>query len=109
MNPERKQKRREERKFRRIAVRFGSREIGHRAVAQQISASGLFLSTNEIVYANNSPVVVEIKGPSETWLVSGIVRYAIKVHPSMARFTNPGMGVELTHIPPACRAYLASL
>ena len=53
--------------------------------------------------------MVEIKGPSETWLVAGIVRHAIKVHPSMATFTKPGMGVELTHIPDACRDYLASL
>ena len=53
--------------------------------------------------------MVEIKGPAETWLVAGVVRHAIKVHPSLARFTKPGMGVELTHIPDACRDYLASL
>jgi hypothetical protein len=37
------------------------------------------------------------------------VRHAIKVHPSMAGFTKPGMGVELTHLPDPCRIYLASL
>lgn len=109
MNPEREHKRREERKFKRISVRYGAREIAHRAVAQQLSASGLFLLTNEIVYARNSPIMLEIKGPSTTWLVAGIVRHSIKVHPSMARFTSPGMGVELMHLPSACRDYLASL
>jgi len=109
VSPESKNIRREERKYKRIFVRYGHPEIEHKAIAQQISASGFFLSTNEIVYANNSPVVVEIKGPSETWLVAGIVRHAIKVHPSMARFTKPGMGVQLTHVPPACRDYLSSL
>ena len=109
MSPTGRYKRRDERKFRRIFVRYGSKDPLHKAVAQQISASGFFLATNEVVYANNSPVVVEIKGPSETWLVAGIVRHAIKVHPSMAGFTKPGMGVELTHIPDACRDYLASL
>lgn len=109
MSPERKHKRREERKFKRIAVRYGTREITHKAVAQQLSASGLFLLTNETVYISNSPIMIEIKGPSETWLVAGIVRHAIKVHPSMARFTSPGMGVELTKIPPGCRDYLATL
>jgi len=109
VSPEQKYQRRNERKFKRIFVRYGRMEIEHKAVAQQISASGFFLSTNENVYANNSPVVVEIKGPSETWLVAGIVRHATKVHPNMALFTKPGMGVELTHIPESCRAYLASL
>ena len=109
MSTERRNKRREARKFKRIFVRYGHRQPEHRAVAQQITASGLFLATNEIVYAKNSPVVVEITGPAETWLVAGVVRYAIKVHPSIAGFTKPGMGVELTLIPDACRDYLASL
>ena len=109
MSPERKYHRRDERKFKRIFVRYGPQGIEHKAVAQQISVSGFFLLTNEAVFANDSPLVVEIKGPSETWLVAGIVRYAIKVHPSLARFTKPGMGVQLTHLPPACRDFLASL
>ena len=109
MSADPKNKRREARKFKRIFVRYGHKQPGHKAVAQQITASGLFLATNEIVYANNSPIVVEITGPAETWLVAGIVRYAIKVHPSLARFNKPGMGVELTLIPDACRDYLASI
>jgi Tfp pilus assembly protein PilZ len=109
MSAERKHNRREERKFKRIFVRYGSRQPEHKAVAQQISPGGLFLVTNEVVYANNSPVIVEIKGPSETWLVAGIVRHAIKVHPNAASFAKPGMGVELTQVPEGCRAYLAAL
>jgi len=104
-----RKRRREERKYKRIRVRYGHRETAHKAIAQQISAGGLFLSTNDVVYANDSPIVVEITGPTDIWLVSGIVRHAIKVHPSMASFTRPGMGVELTHVPDACREYLASL
>jgi len=109
MSPERENNRREKRKFKRIFVRYGHKQPEHKAVAQQISASGFFLSTNEIVYGSNSPIVVEIKGPSETWLVAGIVRHAVKVHPSLARFNKPGMGVQLTDIPDPCRDYLASL
>ena len=109
MSVERKNQRSSERKFKRIFVRYGHKQTEHKAIAQQITARGLFLSTNELVYTNNSPVVVEIKGPAETWLVAGVVRYAIKVHPSLARFNKPGMGVELTQIPDACRDYLASL
>ena len=109
MTIERKHKRREERKFKRLTVRYGHKEIEHKAVAQQISTGGLFLATNGIVYANGSPLVVEITGPAGVWLVAGIVRHAIKVHPSMMHVTKPGMGVELTNIPDPCRDFLASL
>jgi hypothetical protein len=102
-------KRREARKFKRIPVRYGHRAPVHSAMAQQITTRGLFLSTNESVYAKDSAILVEITSPGETWVVSGIVRHAFKVHPNMARFTRPGMGVELTDLPESCRAYLASL
>jgi hypothetical protein len=97
------------RKYRRIPVRYGSPEPRHKAFAMQISTRGFFLSTNEFVYARDSPIIVEITGPAETWLVTGIVRHAVKVHPTLARFAKPGMGVEMTQAPPACREYLASL
>jgi hypothetical protein len=109
MTGQRKFKRREERKYKRIQVRYGVTEARHTAAAQQISPSGMFLVTNDAVYAHGSPLVVEIQGPAETWLVAAIVRHALKVHPTMARFTRPGMGVELMNAPPACRAYLAAL
>ncbi len=109
MSAERRYKRREERKYKRIFVRYGHKRMEHKAVAQQISPSGFFLLTNGIVFVKDSPIVVEIIGPSETWTVEGIVRHAIKVHPSAIHFTKPGMGVELTQIPPACRDYLSSL
>ena len=97
------------RKFRRILVRYGNPEPRHKAFAMQISERGFFLSTNEFVYARDSPISVEITGPAETWVVTGIVRHAVKVHPAMARFAKPGMGIEMTQAPPACREYLASL
>jgi len=102
-------KRREERKYKRLFVRYGSKVPSHPAVAMQISTTGLFLSTNDVVYVKGSAIVVEIKGPQETWVVDGIVRHAFKVHPNMARFTRPGMGVEITSLPDACKEYLASL
>jgi hypothetical protein len=109
VSPDPKNQRREARKYKRIFVRYGHGQTEHKAVAQQITPNGFFLSTNDVVYANDSPIVVEIKGPSAVWLVGGIVRHAIKVHPSMINFTKPGMGVELTNIPDGCREYLASL
>jgi len=109
MSSTHRQRRREERKFKRIYVRFGGQKAEHRAVAQSISSRGLFLATNGFVFANGSPIVVEITGPTEIWTVAGVVRHALKVPPSMAQFTKPGMGVELVNLPAPCRAYLASL
>jgi len=105
----RREQRREARKYRRLFVRYGKAAPSHRAIAEQVSTVGLFLSTNESVYAEGTTVLIEIAGPAESWTVAGIVRHAFRVHPSMARFTRPGMGVELTDVPDDCKLYLASL
>ena len=104
-----KQHRREPRKFKRIPVRYGTAAPTRAATAMQISTRGLFLSTNDLVYEKGSAIVIEIKGPAETWLVRATVRHAYKVHPELARFTKPGMGIELLDVPPALKEYLASL
>jgi hypothetical protein len=101
--------RREARKFKRLFVRFGHPEPQHQAVAQRITTKGLFLATNTNVLAVGSPVAVELAGPAETWVLRGIIRHAFKSPPSLAGFTKPGMGVEFTDLPDACRAYLESL
>ena len=109
MSPRERRQRREQRKPNHISVRYGHPAPAHQAAAQRITRHGLFLSTNEVVYAEGSPISIEIAGPAEKWVVQGIVRHAFKVHPEMARFTRPGMGIELTLVPDACRDYLASL
>jgi hypothetical protein len=109
VSPGQRRQRQEVRKFKRIPVRYGHPAPRHPAAAQRITTRGFFLATNEIVYAEGSPIAVEITGPGETWVVQGIVRHAFKVHPTLASYTRPGMGVELTVVPDACRAFLASL
>lgn len=109
MNPERKTRRREERKYKRIFVRYGAQKPEFQAVAIQLSTCGLFLSTNEMVYEKGSPIIIEIKTPTQTFLLSGVVRHAFKVHPHLARFTRPGMGVEFAAVSPEVRDFLASL
>jgi hypothetical protein len=109
VSPAQRNLRREVRKYKRIFVRYGHPAPAHRAAAQRITSQGFFLATNEIVYAVGSPIAVEITGPGGSWVVQGVVRYAFKVHPTLASYTRPGMGVELTDAPEPCRAYLASL
>jgi hypothetical protein len=104
-----RRKRREERKYKRIFVRYGATRPEHKAVAQHLSTRGLFLATNEVVFAIGSPIVIEIASPTETWIARGVVRHSYKVHPNLSRFTKPGMGVELVEVPPALCDYLSSL
>lgn len=109
MSAGRKDNRRDERKYKRIFVRYGAEKPEHNATAMQLSASGLFLATNAAVYAKGSPIVVEFKTPSQTCLVQGVVRHSYKVHPDLARFSRPGMGVELVDPPPVVKDYLLLL
>jgi hypothetical protein len=109
VSPDRKYQRRDERKYKRIFVRYGAEQPEHSATAMQLSPSGLFLSTNAAVYTKGSALVVEIKTPSQTCIVRGVVRHAYKVHPDLARFSRPGMGVELVDPPPVVKDYLALL
>jgi hypothetical protein len=105
----RKHTRREERKYKRIFVRYGNPEPLHKAIAMQITPNGFFLATNNAVYATGSPIFIEVKGPTDTWVIQGIVRHAVKVPRSLAGFSRPGMGVEFVQPPDACRDFLAAL
>jgi hypothetical protein len=109
VNGRERQRRREARRLRRIPVRYGAKEPSFPAIAMQLSTRGLFLSTNSVVYAQGSAIVVEVRGPAGVWVAGAVVRHAVKVHPNLARFTKPGMGVELLDAPEALRAYLKSL
>jgi hypothetical protein len=102
-------KRGEDRKFRRIAVRFGTEKPEHRAMGIQISGRGMFLSTNHPIYASGSRLVIEIQGSDGSFNVAAIVRHSKKVPPQMVQHDRPGMGVEFIDPPRELRDYLASL
>jgi hypothetical protein len=108
MKPER-YKRAEERKFRRVAVRFGAEKAEHRAMGIQISSRGMFLSTNHPIYAAGSKLIIEIQGPNSIFTVVATVRHSKKVPPQIVQHDRPGMGVEFIDPPPELRDYLASL
>lgn len=104
-----RERREEERKFKRIPVRFGLENPEHRAVAVQISTRGLFLSTNHPVYAPGSRLMIEITTPHGPYIVPAIVRHAKKVPPQLIRQFHAGMGMEFITVPQEVRDYLASL
>ncbi len=105
----RKIKRVEERKYKRIQVRFGPESPQFSIQAVQISTRGLFLATNSPIYAPGSKVVIEISTPKGKFIVSAIVRHSKKVPHFLLRHERPGMGVEFISIPEEVREYLSAL
>jgi hypothetical protein len=99
----------EERKFRRIAVRFGLEKPEHRAMGIRISSRGMFISTNHPIYLTGSRVIIEIQTPTGSLTINAIVRHCKKVPPQMVHHDHPGMGVEFIASPPELHDYLASL
>lgn len=102
-------KRAEERKFKRIAVCFGAERPEHRAMGIQISNQGMFLSTNQPIFAPGTRLIIEIQGSNGSFNLVAIVRHSKKVPPQMVQHDRPGMGVEFIDPPPELRDYLASL
>ncbi len=102
-------KRAEERKFKRIALRFGLEKPEYRGVGIQISTHGLFISTNHPIFVTGSRLKIEIDTPDGPLNVTAVVRHAKKVPPQLVQYGRPGMGVEFTDPPPEIRDYLAAL
>jgi hypothetical protein len=104
-----KYRREEERKFRRIPIRFGLETPEFRAMGIQISSKGLFISTNHPVFMKGCRLKIEIPCPEGCFRTEAIVRHAKKVPPPMAQLDRPGMGVEFIEPSQELRNFLASL
>lgn len=106
---EEKPKRVEERKFKRIPLRFGLETPEFQAVGIQISTRGLFIVTNRHVYAPGNKLVIEIEATKGFYTVQAIIRHAKRALPQMVHQERAGMGVEFLSVPQELRDYLASL
>jgi hypothetical protein len=106
---EEKYKREEERKFRRISIRFGLETPEFRGMGIQISSRGLFIHTNNPIFVKGSRLKIEIQCPQGCFLVGAIVRHAKKVSPQMVQVERPGMGVEFIEPSRELQDFLASL
>lgn len=104
-----KESRREERKYKRLQVRFGARKPTHRAIAIQLSSKGAFLQASRPVFKPGSGIVVEVEIPAGTFTFNAIVRHAKSVPPEFIRFSRSGMGVEFVNPPPEVQQHLKTL
>ena len=104
-----KGKRKEDRKYKRLDVRYGSEEPHHRCVAVQLSTRGAFLQAARPMYKAGSRIVVEIASPDKTYVINAVVRHIRNIPPQMAGSIRPGMGVEFLSPPPELQDFLDSL
>lgn len=102
-------KRTEERKFRRVSIRFGLETPEFRGMGIQISTRGLFISTNNPIFIKGSRLKIEIQSPAGNFQTEAVVRHAKKVSPQMVGMERPGMGVEFIDPPKDLQDFLAAL
>ena len=102
-------KRTEERKFRRVLLRFGLEAPEYRATGIQISTQGLFIVTTSPIYAPGSKIMMEISTAKGSYTVPAVVRHAKKLPRLLTSSERSGMGVKFISPPQELIDYLASL
>jgi len=102
-------RRAEERKFKRIFLRFGLGGPEHRAAGVQISTQGLFISTIHPLYSPDCKLMIEISTPSGAYTVPALVRHTKKIPRLTIGNERCGMGVNFISPPQELLDYLTSL
>ena len=102
-------KRVEERKFKRILLRFGLEAPEHRATGIQISNRGLFISTSHPIFPPDSKLIIEIFTPNGSLTVQAVVRHAKKMPRLLMSNERSGMGIQFTSPSKELIDYLSSL
>lgn len=102
---------RDKRRFlKRLFVRFGDQKPEHVGFTHDLSATGIFLKTNN-VFPPNTRLQIELTLPDETTLCCrGVVMWAKRIPPALSRMIQKhGMGVRLIEIPAAYKALIEKL
>jgi hypothetical protein len=104
-----KGRRRDERKFKRLRVKYGPEKPVHLAYGIQVSESGAFLAANRPVFAKGSRIVVEFDTPGGKLVTAAIVRHAKSLPPQLMHISTSGMGVEFISPPKELVEYINGL
>ncbi len=86
-------KRDNDRKPKRVMVRYGTRMADKAAFTRNISAAGMFIHTNS-VFKPGSTLQVHLQFPDRKFIMWARVRWAKRVPPQLAGIMAPGMGVQ---------------
>ncbi len=88
-----RERRRHRRGYSSYRVTYGVERPEHRATARRLSAGGLFIFTNKVVYAPGVEVIMDIEVAGRVHRAVGVVRHSVKIDPRFARVVKPGMGI----------------
>lgn len=97
------EKRERQRKKTRVSVRFGADQPNHMGLITDVSARGLYISTNSVL-PRGSVVRVQVPVPgAEPVVLAGKVMRSRRVAAQLVMLTKGGMGVRLENAPPEWR------
>jgi Tfp pilus assembly protein PilZ len=101
-------RRKEERKRKRIPIRFGNNDLRFRAFTMDISANGLSIKTNQ-VFPPGTPLMLMLIVDGKPLTAKGEVIWAKRVPPELIRFVHCGMGIRLTLTSDRLREYIQTI
>jgi len=98
------EKRDRQRKKTRVSVRFGVDQPNRMGLVTDVSARGLFITTNSVL-PRGSAVRVQVPVPgADPVILDGKVTRSRRVAAQLVMITKGGMGVRLENAPPGWRA-----
>ena len=101
------EKRTRQRKKTSLPARFGAERPDKMGLITDVSARGIYVSTNSVL-SRGSAVHVQVKVPgSEPMLLQGRVMRTRRVAPALITVATGGMGVRLENPPPGWRVTLS--
>jgi PilZ domain len=101
------EKRLRQRKKTRLSIRFGAERPDRMGLITDVSARGIFISTNAVL-PQGSPVRVHVPVPGgEPLQLDGRVMRARRVAAALVTSTTGGMGVRIEQAPDTWRASLS--
>lgn len=101
------EKRDNERKPKRLMVRYGTRLTDKTAFTRNISATGLFLQTNSVL-SPGSTIQVHLQFPDREFTMWARVRWAKKAPGQLSGLMGAGMGVQFMDPPDEWIEYFRS-
>ncbi len=104
-----REKRRHRRGYSIQRVTYGIDKPLYKAPAQRLSPGGVFIATNDVVYAPGIELVMDVEIKGATYRVRGVVRHALKVEHQFVRMAKPGMGIEFVDPPEDLMRAIAGL
>ena len=89
-------------------VRFGREAADHKGLVENLSDTGLLLTSHQ-VFPPQTKLRIEFSLGGSPGILEGVVRWARRMPPSVSHVIPSGMGVRLTSAPSSLHDLFAAL